>query len=73
MQVVVERRNEGFRMKNLLELLRTDAYVAQVQKKALDDELIRLKENVRRLEKRNQQLKQTISTTYDQDKVSSNP
>lgn len=55
-----ERREEGFRMKNQLELLRTDLFVAQVQQKILEDELVRVEENLKRLERRGEQLQKQL-------------
>jgi len=55
-----ERRDEGFRLKNQLELMRTDLFVAKAQQKILEDELVRVEENLKRLERRGEQLqKQT--------------
>lgn len=56
-----ERREEGYRLRNQLELLRNDLYVAQVQRKNLEDEELRLREILRRLERRQQQLSGTAS------------
>lgn len=55
-----ERRNEGLRLKNLLELLRNDLYAAGKQRDALADELVRLQEIEQRLNRRNQQLKSQL-------------
>lgn len=55
-----ERRDEGFRMANQLELMRTDLFVAQAQQKILEDELVRVEENLRRLERRGEQLQKQI-------------
>jgi len=55
-----ERREEGFRLKNQLELLRTDLNAALVQQKALEDELVEVEENLKRLERREQQLKKLV-------------
>lgn len=60
-----ERREEGFRLKNQLELLRNDLFAAEKQQKSLEDELIRAEENLKRLERREKQLKQQ---TGDYDK-----
>jgi len=65
-KVAEERRNEGFRLKNVLELARNDAYVNEVQKAALADELVRLEENVRRLSRRNEQLKSELNASNSQ-------
>lgn len=51
-----ERREEGYRLKNQLELLRNDLFAAQVQRKNLEEEELRLKEIRARLERRRQQL-----------------
>lgn len=56
-----ERREEGYRLRNQLELLRNDLYVAQVQRKNLEDEELRLREILRRLERRKQQLSGTTA------------
>jgi hypothetical protein len=55
-----ERRDEGFRLKNQLELMRTDLYAAQAQQKILADELVRVEENLRRLERRGEQLQKQV-------------
>lgn len=54
-----ERREEVYRLQNQLELLRNDLYAAQVQRKNLEEEELRLKEILQRLERRQQQLKST--------------
>lgn len=51
-----ERREEGYRLKNQLELLRNDLSVATVQRKSLEEEELRLKEILQRLQRRNRQL-----------------
>jgi hypothetical protein len=51
-----ERREEGYRLKNQLELLRNDLSVATTQRKSLEEEELRLKEILQRLERRNRQL-----------------
>ncbi len=51
-----ERREEGYRLKNQLELLRNDLHAATVQRKNLQEEELRLKETLQRLERRNRQL-----------------
>lgn len=51
-----ERREEGYRLKNQLELLRNDLSVATIQRKSLEEEELRLKEILQRLERRNRQL-----------------
>ena len=55
-----ERREEGFRMANQLELLRNDLFAAVKQQKALEDELVRAEENLKRLQRREAQLKQQV-------------
>lgn len=55
-----ERREEGFRLKNQLELLRTDMYAVIEQRRILQDELVRIEENLKRLEARGEQLKQQV-------------
>lgn len=55
-----ERRDEGFRLKNQLELMRTDLFVAQEQKRILEDELVRVEENLKRLERRGKQLQTQV-------------
>jgi hypothetical protein len=66
-ETIKERRDEGFRLKNQLELLRTDLFVAKVQQQALEDELVRVEENLKRLERREQQLKKQIEPYADED------
>ena len=55
-----ERREEGFRLTNQLELLRNDLFAAVKQQKALEDELVRAEENLKRLQRREAQLKQQV-------------
>ncbi len=55
-----ERRDEGFRLKNQLELMRTDLFVAQAQQRILADELVRVEENLKRLERRGEQLQKQV-------------
>lgn len=55
-----ERRDEGYRLKNQLELLRTDLFAALEQQKILEDELVRVEENLKRLERRSEQLQQQV-------------
>lgn len=55
-----ERREEGFRLTNQLELLRNDLFAAVRQQKALEDELVRAEENLKRLQRREAQLKQQV-------------
>lgn len=57
-----ERREEGFRLKNQLELLRNDLFAAVKQQKALEDELVRAEENLKRLQRRESQLKQQVGS-----------
>jgi len=52
----LERRDEALRRKNELELLRNDLFAARGQQKALEDELLRAEENLRRLKNRESQL-----------------
>lgn len=59
-KIAQERREEGFRMKNQLELLRTDIFVYKEQQRILQDELVRVEENLKRLERRNQQLSKDV-------------
>lgn len=56
----LERRDEALRLKNQLELMRTDLYVAQAQQKLLEVELVRVEENLKRLEKRGEQLQKQV-------------
>jgi hypothetical protein len=62
-----ERRDEAFRLKNQLELLRTDLFAAVAQQKVLEDELVRVEENLKRLERREQQLKKQVEPYADVD------
>lgn len=55
-----ERRDEGFRLKNQLELMRNDLFVSQAQQKILEDELVRVEENQKRLERRSEQLQKQV-------------
>ncbi|MEI8380849.1 MAG: hypothetical protein WCJ09_12015 [Planctomycetota bacterium] len=59
-----ERREEALRLKNQLELMRTDLYVAQAQQKLLEVELVRVEENLKRLERRGEQLQKQVEP-YD--------
>ncbi len=54
-----ERREEVYRLRNQVELLRNDLYAAQIQRKNLEEEEIRLTEILQRLERRKQQLSGT--------------
>lgn len=60
MKVLQERREEGLRLANQLALLRDDLYAAEDQRKKLDDELFRLRDNRHRLQIRNDQLKKQL-------------
>lgn len=60
-----ERRDEAFRLRNQLELLRNDLFAAKEQQKVLEDELVRAEENLKRLERRSAQLKQQVGG-YDE-------
>lgn len=51
-----ERREEVYRLQNQLELLRDDLYAAQVQRKNLEEEELRLTDLLQRLERRRDQL-----------------
>lgn len=64
MRVAQERREEIYRLQNQLELLRNDSSAASDQQRVLEDELVRLKENKRRLERRQNQLKQQLNDGY---------
>jgi chromosome segregation ATPase len=64
MKVAQERREEGMRLSNQLQLLRNDSFAAEEQKKNLDNELIQLEENKRRLQHRQDQLKKQLSVGY---------
>ena len=55
-----ERRDEGFRLKNQLEIMRTDLFVAQAQQRILADEMVRVEENLKRLERRGEQLQKQV-------------
>ena len=55
-----ERRDEGFRLKNQLELMRTDLFVARAQQRILAEELVRVEENMKRLERRGEQLQKQV-------------
>ena len=59
-----ERREEALRLRNQLELMRTDLYVAQAQQKLLEVELVRVEENLKRLERRGEQLQKQVEP-YD--------
>jgi hypothetical protein len=51
-----DRRDEVYRQKTVLELARNDLYAAQVQRKNLEEEEIRLKDLLQRLQRRKEQL-----------------
>jgi len=55
-----DRRDEAFRLRNQLELLRNDLFAAKQQRNALENELVRAEENLKRLERRTTQLKQQV-------------
>lgn len=64
-----ERREEVYRQKNVLELARNDLYAAKEQRKNLEEEELRLKELLQRLERRRQQLlEKTSSSGYGTEK-----
>lgn len=65
LKVAQERREEEYRLANQLELLRNDQFAAQQQQKVLEDELVRLEENKRRLERRQVLLKQQLGDDYE--------
>ena len=67
LRVASERREEAYRLANQLEILRNDKFAASQQQKGLEDELVRLQENRRRLERRNEQLKQQLGDDYSGD------
>ena len=64
MRVAHERREEGYRLSNQLVLLRNDQFSAAQQQKVLEDELVRLEENRRRLERRQNLLKLQLGDGY---------
>ena len=64
LRVMQERREEVYRLANQLELLRNDHFAAIEQQKTLEDELIRLEDNKRKLESRQRQLKQQVGEDY---------
>ena len=64
LRIAEERRDEGYRLSNQLDLLRNDKFAADEQRKVLEDELFRLEENKRRLQKRQIQLKDQLSLGY---------
>ncbi len=59
-KIALERRDEGYRLKNQLELMRTDLFVAREQQRILEDELVRVEENLKRLERRGKQLQTQV-------------
>ena len=65
MRLAQDRREEGYRLANQLELLRNDKFAALQQQKVLEFELIRLEENRQRLQRRQKQLKQQLGDKYD--------
>jgi chromosome segregation ATPase len=68
MRLAQDRREEGYRLANQLELLRNDKFAALQQQKVLEFELIRLEENRQRLQRRQKQLKQQLGDKYDDSK-----
>lgn len=60
------RREEVLRMRNVLEVLRTDLFALQQQRQSLEDELTRLRENLARVERRNEQLKAGTSVAGEE-------
>ncbi len=66
MRLAQDRREEGYRLTNQLELLRNDKFAALQQQKVLEFELIRLEENRQRLERRQKQLKRQLGDKYDE-------
>ncbi len=66
MRLAQDRREEGYRLANQLELLRNDKFAALQQQKVLEFELIRLEENRQRLQRRQKQLKQQLGDKYDE-------
>jgi len=64
LRVAEERRGEVYRLANQLELLRNDMSAAVEQQRVLEDERVRLGENRRRLERRQNQLKQQLNEGY---------
>lgn len=66
-----ERREEVYRLTNVLELLRNDLFAAQAQRKNLQEEEVRLREILQRLERRNQQLSgQPAAKKYEEEEKS---
>lgn len=57
MRLAQDRREEGYRRSNQLEMLRNDKFSASEQLKALEDELTGLEENRARLQRRQKLLK----------------
>lgn len=64
LRVAQERREEGYRLANQLELLRNDKFAAVQQQKVLEDELVRLQENRQRLQRRQKELRRQLGS-YD--------
>ncbi len=60
-----ELRYEVLRLRNQLELLRDDSFAAAAQRQALEFELLLLKENRLRLERRRRQLKAQLDGSYE--------
>jgi chromosome segregation ATPase len=66
-----ERREEVYRLRNQLELLRNDLSVAKLQRKNLEEEEVRLREVLDRLERRQRQLAgEKDDSGYNQEKSS---
>jgi hypothetical protein len=65
LRVAQERREEGYRLSNQLELLRNDKFAALQQQKVLEDRLIRLEENRARLQRRQKTLKTQLGDIDD--------
>ena len=64
LRVAEERREEGYRLANQLDLLRNDNFSMAEQQKVLEDELIRLQGNRKRLQDRQIQLKKQLGDDY---------
>jgi chromosome segregation ATPase len=65
LRVAQVRREEVYRLSNLIELLRNDHFAALEQKRFLEDELIRLEQNRKRLEGRKRELKIQLGDEYE--------
>lgn len=64
MKVAQERREEGLRLSNQLQILRNDRFAAEEQQKSLSNELFNLERNKVRLERRREQLKKQLGESY---------